>query len=94
MNRGLSTTRYGDCAEQGHEWKRYRRDPDDKHRVLIDRYGSDDRLFSVGEVERAGGPESWKGPAELPKIAIAAGMNVIFLAKEAKNQSYLRLLPA
>ena len=39
------------------EWKRYRRDPDDKYRVLIDRYGSDDRVISVGEVERAGGPE-------------------------------------
>ena len=39
------------------EWKCYRRYPNDKHRVLIDRYGSDDRLVSVGEVERAGGPE-------------------------------------
>jgi len=75
------------------EWKRYRRDPNDKHRVLINRYGSDDRLVSVGEVERAGGPELWKGPADLPKIAIAAGMNAIFLAKEAKDQNYLRLLP-
>jgi hypothetical protein len=76
------------------EWKRYRRDPDDKHRVLIDRYGSDDRVISVGEVERAGGPELWKGPADLPKIALAAGMHAIFLAKEAKEQSYLRLLPS
>ena len=76
------------------EWKRYRRDPDDKCRVLIDRYGSDDRLVSVGEVERAGGPELWKGPADLPKIAVAAGMNAIFLAKEAKDQNYLRLLPS
>lgn len=75
-------------------WKSYRRDPNDKHRVLIDRYGSDDRLFSVGEVERAGGPELWKGPAELPKIAIAAEMHAIFLAKEANEQSYLRLLPS
>lgn len=75
------------------EWKRYRRDPNDKHRVLINRYCSDDRLVSVGEVERAGGPELWKGPADLPKIAIAAGMNAIFLAKEAKDQNYLRLLP-
>lgn len=76
------------------EWKRYRRDPDDKHRVLIDRYGSDDRVISVGEVERAGGPELWKGPDGLPKMAIAAGMHAIFLAKEAKEQSYLRLLPS
>lgn len=76
------------------EWKRYRRDPDDKHRVLIDRYGSDDRVISVGEVERAGGPKLWKGPADLPKMAIAAGMHAIFLAKEVKDQSYLRLLPA
>lgn len=75
------------------EWKRYRRDPNDRHRILIDRYGSDDRLVSVGEVERAGGPELWKGPDGLPKMATAAGMHVIVLAKEAKDQSYLRLLP-
>ncbi|MDF1854268.1 hypothetical protein [Pseudooceanicola sp.] len=74
------------------EWKRYRRDPDDKYRVLIDRYDAEDRVISVGEVERAGGPELWKGPADLPKIATAAGMHAIFLAKEAKDQSYLRLL--
>ncbi len=74
------------------EWKRYQRDPADKYRVLIDRYDAEDRVISVGEVERAGGPELWKGPADLPKIAIAAGMHAIFLAKEAKDQSYLRLL--
>jgi hypothetical protein len=73
------------------EWKRYRRDPDDKYRVLIDRYGSDDRVISVGEVERAGGPELWKGPASLPRKATAAGMHAIILAKVAKNQGYLRL---
>lgn len=76
------------------EWKRYRRDPNDKYRVLIDRYDAEDRLIAVGEIERAGGPELWKGPADLPKIAIAAGMNAIFLAKEAKDQNYLRLLPS
>lgn len=75
------------------EWKRYWRDPDNKHRVLIDRYGSESRVISVGEIERAGGPELWKGPATLPKVASAAGMYLIFLAKEAKDQSYLRLLP-
>lgn len=74
--------------------KRYRRDPDDKHRVVIDRYGSDDRVISVGEVERAGGPELWKGPRSLPQKATAAGLHAIVLAKEAKDQSYLRLLPA
>lgn len=76
------------------EWKRYRRDPDDKYRVLIDRYDAEGRMISDGEIERAGGPELWKGPADLPKIAIAAGMYAIFLAKEAKEQSYLRLLPS
>lgn len=76
------------------EWKRYWRDPDDKCRVLIDRYDAEDRVIAVGEIERAGGPELWKGPADLPKIAIAAGMNAIFLAKEAKDQNYLRLLPS
>jgi hypothetical protein len=75
------------------EWKRYRRDPDDKYRVLIDRYDAEDRVISVGEGERAGGPELWKGPADLPKIAIAAGMHAIFLAKEVMEQCYLRLLP-
>ena len=76
------------------EWKRYQRDPDDKYRILIDRYDAEDRVISVGEVERAGGPELWKGPASLPKMARAAGMHAIFLAKEAKDQSYLRLLPS
>lgn len=75
------------------EWKGFRHDADDKHRVLIDRHGSDDRLVSVGDIERAGDPELWKGPAGLPSMAIAAGMHAAFLAKEAKEQSYLRLLP-
>ena len=75
------------------EWKRYRRDPDDKYCILIDRYSSNDRVISGGEVERAGGPELWTGPADLPKIATAAEMHAIFLAKEAKQQCYLRLLP-
>lgn len=76
------------------EWKRYRRDPADKHRILIDRYSSDDRMISIGEIERAGGPELWKGPDGLAKMAIAARMHAIFLAKQAKDQSYLRLLPS
>jgi hypothetical protein len=52
------------------------------------------RVISVGEIERAGGPELWKGPDGLAKMAIAAGIHAIFLAKQAKDQSYLRLLPA
>ena len=76
------------------EWKRYRRDPDDKYRILINRYDAESRVISVGEIERAGGPELWKGPATLPKVASAAGIYLIFLAKEAKHQSYLRLLPS
>ena len=76
------------------EWKRYRRDPDDKYRILINRYDAESRVISVGEIERAGGPELWKGPDGLPKMAIAAGMHAIFLAKQAKDQSYLRLLPS
>lgn len=76
------------------EWKRYRRDPDDKNRILINRYDAESRVISVEEIERAGGPELWKGPATLPKVASAAGMYLIFLAKEAKDQSYLRLLPS
>ena len=76
------------------EWKRYRRDPDDKYRILINRYDAESRVISVGEIERAGGPELWKGPDALPKMAIAAGMHAIFLAKQAKDQSYLRLLPS
>lgn len=76
------------------EWKLYRRDRNDKQSVLIDRYDAEDRLISVGEVERAGGPELWKGPRSLPQKATAAGMHPIILAKEAKDQSYLRLLPS
>ena len=48
------------------EWKRYRRDPDDKYRILINRYDAESRVISVGEIERAGGPELLKGPASLP----------------------------
>jgi hypothetical protein len=76
------------------EWKRYRRDPNDQHLILIDRYDTEDRVISVGKVERAGGPELWKGPRSLPQKATAAGLHAIVLAKEAKDQSYLRLLPA
>ncbi|MFG6584638.1 hypothetical protein [Sulfitobacter sp. 1A12779] len=43
------------------EWKRYRQDPDDKHRVLIDRYGSDDRVISVAEVETRGWARAMEG---------------------------------
>ncbi len=74
------------------EWKRYRRDPDCKKRLLIDRFDAADRAKSIGEVERAGGPDLWTGPSELPKKAKQAGFLVIYLAKETKNQSYLRLM--
>lgn len=75
------------------EWKRYRRDPDCKQRLLIDRFDAADRAKSVGEVERAGGPDLWKGPSELPDKAKQAGLQVIYLAKDAKDQCYLRILP-
>ena len=74
------------------EWKQYRRDPDCKQRLLIDRFDASDRAKSIGEVERAGGPDLWKGPSELPEKAKQAGFLVICLAKETKNQSYLRLV--
>jgi hypothetical protein len=76
------------------EWKRYRRDPDCKQRLLIDRFDAADRAKSIGEVERAGGPDLWKGPSELPDKAKQAGLQVIYLAKEKKDQCYLRLLPS
>jgi len=49
---------------------------------------------SIGEVERAGGPDLWKGQLELPEKAMQAGFQVIYLAKEKKDQCYLRLLSA
>lgn len=76
------------------EWKRYRRDPDCKYRLLIDRFDASDRSKSIGEVERVGGPDLWKGPSELPDKAKQAGLQVIYLAKDAKDQCYLRLLNA
>jgi hypothetical protein len=75
------------------EWKRYLRDPDCKERLLIDRFDAADRAKSIGEVERAGGPDLWKGPTELLEKAKQAGFQVIFLAKDAKDQCYLRILP-
>ena len=74
------------------EWKRYRQDADCKQRLLIDRFDAADRAKSIGEVERAGGPDLWKGPSELPEKAKRAGFLVIYLAKATKDQSYLRLM--
>ncbi|NRQ10061.1 hypothetical protein [Aliiroseovarius sp. xm-v-208] len=76
------------------EWKRYRRDPDSKQLLLIDRFDATGEAKSTGEVERAGGPDLWKGPLELPEKAKQAGLHVIYLAKDAKDQCYLRLLNA
>ncbi|MBB06631.1 MAG: hypothetical protein CML03_14160 [Pseudooceanicola sp.] len=73
------------------EWKRYRRDPDCKQRLLIDRFDATGEAKSIGEVERAGGPDLWKGPLDLPEKAKQAGLHVIYLAKETKDQSYLRI---
>ena len=56
--------------------------------------GYESGMISIGEIERAGRPRLWKGPANPPKIAIVAGMHAIFLAREGKKQSYLRLLPS
>lgn len=75
------------------EWKRYRRDPDCKQRLLIDRFDAVNEAKSIGEVERAGGLDLWKGPLELPEKAMQAGFHVIYLAKDAKDQCYLRVLP-
>ena len=76
------------------ECKRYRRDTDSKQRLLIDRFDAMGEAKSTGEVERAGGPDLWKGPLELPEKAKRAGLHVIYLAKENKDQCYLRLLCA
>jgi hypothetical protein len=51
------------------EWKRYRLDPDCKQRLLIDRFDATGEEKSTGEVERAGGPDLWKGPPDLPNKA-------------------------
>ncbi|NRP30872.1 MULTISPECIES: hypothetical protein [unclassified Aliiroseovarius] len=74
------------------EWKRYRRDAYCKQCLLIDRFDAANEAKSIGDVERAGGPDLWNGPRDLPIKAIKAGLHVIYLAKVAKNQSYLRIL--
>ena len=74
------------------EWKQYRRDPECKHLLLIDRFDAANEAKSIGEVERAGGPDLWKGPPELPEKAKQAGFHIIYLAKEKKDQCYLRLM--
>lgn len=48
---------------------------------------------SIGEAERAGGPDLWKGPLELPEKAKQAGFHVIYRAKDAKDHCYLRVFP-
>ena len=75
------------------ECKRYRRDPDCKQRLLIDSFEATGEAKSIEEVERAVGPALWKGPLELPEKAIQAGFHFIYLAKDAKDQCYLRVLP-
>lgn len=87
---GFTYSAVGELAE----WKRYRRDPDCKQRLLIDRFDATGEEKSMGEVERAGGPDLWKGPSELPDKAKQAGLQVIYLAKDAKDQCYLRVLPS
>lgn len=48
----------------------------------------------IGEVvEHAGGSDLLKAPPELPDDAKQAGLNLMHLAKETKDQRYLRLLP-
>ena len=73
------------------EWKRYRRDPDCKQRLLIDRFDAANEPKSIREMERAVGSDLWKGPRDLPEKAKQAGLHVIYLAKETKDQSYLRV---
>lgn len=75
------------------EWKRYRQDPDCKQRLLIDRFDAANEPKSIGEVERACGPDLWNGPPDLLEKAKQTGFQVIFLAKDAKDQCYLRILP-
>ncbi|WCE71604.1 hypothetical protein PL336_07170 [Sulfitobacter faviae] len=82
------------AARQLEEWKRYRQDADCKQRLLIDRFDAANEPKSIGEVERAGGPDLWNGPRDLPEKAKQAGFRVIYLAKDAKDQCYLRLLSA
>lgn len=67
------------------EWKRYRRNPDCKQRLLIDRFDAALEAKSTGEVERAGGSGLWKGPPDLPNKAKQAGFQVIYLSKQAKD---------
>ena len=87
---GFTYSAFGELEE----WKQYRRDPDCKQRLLINRFDAADRAKTKGEVERAGGPDLWNGPLELPKKAKQAGLQIIYLAKEAKDQCYLRVLPS
>ena len=68
--------------------------PDCKQSLLIDRFNSADEEKSIGEVERAGGSDLWKGPSDLPDKAMQAGFQVIYLAKDTKDQCYLRVLPS
>ena len=82
---------YSAVGQMG-EWKRYRRDPDCKQRLLIDRFEAMGEAKSIGEVERAGSPALWKGPRDLPRKALQAGLYIIHLSKVAKNQSHLRIL--
>lgn len=84
---GFTYTAVGDLEER----TRYQRDPDSKQRLRIDRFDATGEAKSTGEVERAGGPDLWKGPLELPEKAKQAGLHVIYLAKETKDQSYLRV---
>jgi hypothetical protein len=47
------------------DWKRYRRDPADTFRLLIDRYAAASGIVSARKIDRVGGRELRKGPPQL-----------------------------
>jgi hypothetical protein len=45
-----------------------------------------DEAKLAGDVELAGGPDLWRGPADLRDKAKQAGLHIIYLAKQTKDQ--------
>ena len=72
------------------EKKIYKR-TDDRKTLNIDRYNDAGILISPDEVEIECGERDWTGPVEIVSVAKSHDLNMIFLKKVAKNQSYVRL---
>jgi len=59
--------------------------------IAIDRYDANGNIIRRNEMETIRDRYSWKGPKSIINIALQNKMHPIFLAKESKDQCYVRI---